>query len=281
MDAGQGLDDHETTSESPRNRGARGKGMTWWSITNRWTRLALALFTIMLLSILLPNYLDSSTSTSTAYDATVKQVIIENRTEGQVRVSEPTTATLDVNITRMYLTRRPSLSVSRDDANGVLRITAKCSPWRLGRCDANIHVKAPSGVFVKATTSRGTLEAHKSLASVEFESKTGKVKLTQCVGSVRAVTTKGPIVGTKIGSLELFLRTKSGAMTLPFSDTPTSVDAESDAGSIKLTVPRSPNAFRVEATSRSGAQLVDVTRDPAAPRTLRAVSNTGSVSVTS
>lgn len=270
----------KNTPSGEESLGPNPKSVTqslWAFCKSRIGRVVLVVLVVMLATWLIPRLAQSTQRSTVAYDA-LNEIVVENN-GGNVRVEGPAGGQSSLEVTKTFLMRAPTVSLTQEGSRA--RVKSSCASVNIGICRADIVVRAPAGVNVKVTTQRGQIRTNGTLANLDLSAQSGNVILERSVGSIRAQTRSGTISGSAIGAGDLFARTQNGAITLPFSDTPRSVDAESNSGNIAVTVPKSPNPYRADVTTATGKITLDIVKDPNAPWSLRIVSQSGDVTVKS
>jgi hypothetical protein len=148
----------------------------------------------------------------------------------------------------------------RSVSAGRLTIVSRCPRQVLGDCRASYRVTVPDNVAVEVVTSSGAVRLTGVRASVQVETRSGRVAAGGFCGfSLRAITDAGNVNAAADCSTErLELRSRSG--------------------DVRAVVPA--GRYRVDAESDSGRRRVrGVTPDDQAPYQVQALSTTGDVTV--
>jgi hypothetical protein len=116
--------------------------------------------------------------------------------------------------------------------------------------------------------------------TVQIDDQVGVIKLTGLAGQLNLTSATGNIDATGLTSNAVTARAQAGAITLQFSAPPSTVDAQTEVGSITVRLPTG-SAYAVDAGSQVGAADVTVQQDPGSAHHITARSRVGSVSVSS
>ncbi|MBV9060689.1 MAG: DUF4097 family beta strand repeat protein [Pseudonocardiales bacterium] len=114
--------------------------------------------------------------------------------------------------------------------------------------------------------------------AVQIDDQVGVIKLTGLAGQLNLRSATGNIDAAGLASNTVTTRTQAGAITLQFSAPPSTVDAQTEVGSITVRLPAG-SAYAVDAGSQVGAADVTVQQDPGSVHHITARSRVGSVSV--
>lgn len=159
-----------------------------------------------------------------------------------------------------------------------LRITARCP--RHDPCSVDYALTVPPSVSLRVHTAAGDLDINGVDGALELDVDSGAVHLTRTSGAVRVDGRANDIRGTALHSSTVQVQTVSGDVRLEFATSPTTVEATTSSGDIGITVPRpSGGGYRVRASTAAGTRTVDVLDDPSAPRSLKAVTDSGDVAI--
>jgi hypothetical protein len=149
---------------------------------------------------------------------------------------------------------------------GVVEVRVDCAPFSVFNfgTTASLVVEVPPD---------GAVEARSSAGSVAAERLSSDLTLHSSAGSVSAVDVTSDIVVAD---------SSAGSVSLTWSGDadPRQINAQSSAGSVRVTIPDVAGvSYRVDADSSAGSVSVDVRTDPRSERTIRATSSAGSVRV--
>ncbi len=267
---------HDETTVRNAGKSSALRGLWAWMRTKVGV-LTTTVIVVVVVVILIPRLTESSRAQSVTYPSEITRVEIENNTLGAVRVTGAATNQIDLQTTVRKLLFSPRMSTTTE--GNTVRVKASCHIMSIGRCDADVVVHAPQNATIVAVTKRAALSAEESTATVELRSRMGDITLQRTRGGVMAQSTTGKITGSQLGVAAITARSRSGDISLVYADAPQQVDAEGTSSSINIGVQRTPNPFRVDALTQSGKLYVDVVRDGGATRSIRAISQTGDVSV--
>ena len=182
---------------------------------------------------------------------------------------------VDVKITHGF--RKPDTSAEIVD--GVLAMRASC-PWLLDMwCNADITLRVPRDVELRANADGGGLRIEGIDGDLEVSSSGGGVRLIDVGGDIRVRSSGGGVRGEELRSEVADVGSSGGGVRLSFVEPPNEVDASSSGGGVTIEVP-SPYAFDIDASSSGGGvDTSDVAHDPSADRTIRVRSSGGGVTV--
>jgi hypothetical protein len=114
--------------------------------------------------------------------------------------------------------------------------------------------------------------------AVQIDDKVGEATLSGLAGQLTLTSSTGSINATGLTSGGVTARASTGAITLAFATPPTTVDAQTQVGSVTVQLP-ADTAYAVDASSQVGNVEATVRRDPGSPHRVRARSQVGSVTV--
>ena len=115
--------------------------------------------------------------------------------------------------------------------------------------------------------------------AVQIDDQVGAIKLTGLAGQLKLTSATGSIDATGLTSNAVAARARAGAITLQFSAPPSTVDAQTDVGSITVRLPAG-SAYAVDAGSQVGSDNVTVQQDPGSAHQITARSQVGAIRVT-
>ena len=180
-------------------------------------------------------------------DARVAAVIVETG-DGPVRVTE----------TYHFGDDKPSTS-HRVDGSTLHWTDTGCRNDEV-RCDVELRVRIPAD------------------ASLQVKAEAGAVTVAGLAGSIDVTTEAGAFEGTSLSADKVNVTSQAGATSLEFADPPTTVQASTEAGTIRVRVP-SGTAYAVEADTGVGASKISVQRDPTSEHRIAVHSSAGAVTV--
>jgi hypothetical protein len=147
-------------------------------------------------------------------------------------------------------------------SGGQLALTYACSSGVINSksCSVDYVIKIPRRV------------------AVQIGGNVGDTTLTGLAGQLTATSNAGDIDGTGLTGGVVSARASAGAITLRFTDPPSTVDARTRVGSVEVQLPAG-TSYAVDAGSRVGDVDVTVQRDPGSDHHISAHSEVGSVTV--
>lgn len=125
-------------------------------------------------------------------------------------------------------------------------------------CSVSYLVQLPAGTAVKVQTSAG------------------KIELSGLTGDVTADTSAGEIGGTDLGSAHTTVHTRAGKIVLAYTAAPSTVDAQTSAGAVDISLPGG-GPYAIDASTRAGNTKIGVPTDPGASRKITAHSSAGKI----
>ncbi|WP_035800800.1 DUF4097 family beta strand repeat-containing protein [Kitasatospora mediocidica] len=182
----------------------------------------------------------------------VRTLVIEGHT-GDVRVTGGGT-TVQVTEHQNYRDKPPS--TTHEVTGGTLTLTYSCSD-----CGVGYDVQVPAGTVVRVKEDTGT------------------VRLTGLTAEVRADTRTGDLDASQLGSASVELSSQTGNVTAAFTVGPQHVQAVTQTGDVKISLPQGPG-YAVRADTHTGDVKVSVPQQSDAARTITATAQTGNVTVT-
>lgn len=114
--------------------------------------------------------------------------------------------------------------------------------------------------------------------AVQIDDQVGSTTLTGLAGQLTLTSSSGDIDATGLTSATVTARANAGMITLGFTAPPTTVDAQTQVGSVTVRLPAG-TTYAVETSNQIGVADVKVQQDPGSPHRITAHSQVGSVSV--
>jgi hypothetical protein len=163
-------------------------------------------------------------------------------------------------------------------------------------CSVGFTVTVPGHVSVRVATAGGAVTVS-GTGAANLVSGGGPVQATQVdgpltvstdggtltvsrvTGPLHADTGGGPLLAQGVAAATATVTTDGGVAQLGFVSVPDAVSVDSGGGPAILSVPGGP--YAVTADSGGGPQQVGIATDPAAPRSIRVVSDGGSLQIES
>ncbi|WP_162451830.1 DUF4097 family beta strand repeat-containing protein [Phytoactinopolyspora mesophila] len=146
-------------------------------------------------------------------------------------------------------------------------------------CRTNMTVRVPDGVAVRVQSDAGSIDAANLTGDTNLEVNAGEIDVIDQIGPLRAHTTAGNIRVTRLGAHDARVSSKAGAVDVHAITAPRSLDAESSAAQVTVTLP-ADQRYDVEASSRTGEVSVNADVSHTSIHKVRAFSNSGDVTVT-
>lgn len=160
-------------------------------------------------------------------------------------------------------------------------------------CSVSFDILAPEGVAVRGengsgdasftrtgpvdyTVGSGSIELIDPAGEVRAETGSGDITVTGASAAVTLRTGSGSISGRGLAGGQVRTETGSGDVELAFRE-PTSVQADTGSGNVRLTVPA--GSYQIRTSSDSGEADVGVTHDPAAKLVIAVHTGSGDISV--
>jgi hypothetical protein len=173
----------------------------------------------------------------------------------------------------------PDTRHSERVVDGVLEVRARCPEPFAVWCGVDYTIEVPTDTDVTLRGESG-LDVSDVAGDVDIDSDNGRVTATRLSGDLRLRSDNGRVVGTALASTGVEAEADNGRVSLSFAESPRSVSARSQNGSVEVVVPDDADvAYRVDADTDNGSvsTLVDTDRD--SDRTITALSDNGSVTV--
>jgi hypothetical protein len=114
--------------------------------------------------------------------------------------------------------------------------------------------------------------------AVRINGQVGTATLTGLAGPLTLASSTGSINATKLTSPAVTAAASAGVITLAFAAPPTTVDARTQVGSVRVGLP-ADTAYAVDARSQVGSVGITVHQDSSSPHHIRAYSQVGTVTV--
>jgi hypothetical protein len=114
--------------------------------------------------------------------------------------------------------------------------------------------------------------------TVQIDDQVGSTTLTGLAGPLILTSSSGNIDATGLTSATVTARANAGTITLGFTAPPTTVDAQTQVGSVTVRLPAG-TTYAVDTGNQIGVADVKVQRGPDSPHRITAHSQVGSVSV--
>lgn len=161
-----------------------------------------------------------------------------------------------------------------------LRVTGGCDTgiflgiW----CESDVTITVPSSAVVSADAAAGTLVVRGLAGETVLESSAGSISVTDQRGSLTAHSDAGSVEVSGLDAETAKVTSSAGSVSVSAVSPPLSLDAESSAGSVRVSVPDDV-AYDVETDSAVGREVVSVSSVAGSRYEIRAFSSAGSVEV--
>lgn len=166
-------------------------------------------------------------------------------------------------------------------AGGVLRVTGGCDSGPFGVwCESDVTITVPSSASVSADASAGTLVVSGLSGETSLNSAGGSIEVSDQRGPLTAHSDAGSVRVSGLDADLVKATSSAGEVEIEAVSPPWSLDAESSAGSVRVTLPGDV-PYDVETDAAVGRELVTVDSAPGARHEIRAFSSAGSVEVLS
>lgn len=171
--------------------------------------------------------------------------------------------------------------VAHEVDGDTLRIDGRCGRdwWIATWCRTDVTVTVPAGVDVVADSSAGTVTARGLDGSADLTSSAGAVRVENHSGDLIAHSSAGSVTVDGLRSDQAKITSSAGSVEVHAAVAPRSLDAESSAGRVVVTLP-DDESYDVEADTSAGETTVEVPTDSSSAHQVRAFSSAGSVTVT-
>jgi hypothetical protein len=186
----------------------------------------------------------------------------------------------DIAVTATIREGLADADVEAVQADGTLRLDTDCGPFFVPTtCGVNFVIEVPARLATTISTSAGSVRVQSMSGPVDVDAGAGSIRLDDLSGTVDARSAAGTITGTALRSVAVEAESAAGSVRLSFVVAPEAVQAESGAGSVTVEVPEGDELFRVEVAADGGSERVEVRTDPRSDRVITARSSAGSVTV--
>lgn len=171
-------------------------------------------------------------------------------------------------------------SAPKDDyRDGKLEVGGGSCGFLVSDCATSYVVVVPRRVKVTVQGDSGDLKAADLPAGADLEVASGGIEVHRIGTDLRLSSASGDVGAFDVAAATVAARSRSGNVEVTFARAPTGVEARSSSGNVLIEVPQGTEGYQVETKSSSGEELTKVRTDPAAPRTVRAESSSGDVSI--
>ncbi|GAA4921323.1 DUF4097 family beta strand repeat-containing protein [Streptomyces coeruleoprunus] len=160
---------------------------------------------------------------------------------------------------------------------GTLTLRVKCEGL-VGNCDARHEIKVPRGLAVTVKDDNGNITADGFTQALKVTTDNGDVSVRNARGPLDLVTDNGTIRVEGASSTAVTARSDNGDIRLALTGAPNRLESFSDNGAVTVEVPGGVS-YAVDARTDNGGLDVGVRTDRNSPRTLKAHSENGDVTV--
>jgi hypothetical protein len=196
---------------------------------------------------------------------------------GDVTFSPSAADTVSVSRRLQWRSSKPVVSETIDA--GVMRISVTCAN-QVGTCEVDYGLKVPAAASVQVRSDSGDVSITDLTGGADVDTDSGDITLDGAGGVVRVVADSGEINADRLSSDDIRVSVDSGDIALAFLTAPTSVDLQSQSGSVTVTVPRVDGGYRVRAATDSGRRTVTIDEAATAgSRSIVATTESGDVTV--
>jgi hypothetical protein len=180
--------------------------------------------------------------------------------------------TIDERVSRGLHEPNRSIRVDGD----VLTVRASCNAFPQTFCSDRVTMRVPSSVRVVVHADDVEVS---TLAGAEVTTNGGNVKADSVAGAVRLRSHGGNVSAISLRAASVDADSSGGDVSLAFARSPQRVDASSSGGNVNVVLPDRPVAYRVETSASGGSESSEIRTDPTSPRSIRATSSGGDVTI--
>jgi hypothetical protein len=145
-------------------------------------------------------------------------------------------------------------------------------------CESDVTITVPSSAVVTADASAGTLVVSGLSGETSLSSDAGSIEVSDQRGPLTAHSDAGAVVVSGLDTDVAKVTSSAGSVSVAAVSPPRSLDAESSAGSVRVSVPGDV-AYDVETDSAVGREVVSVETVAGSRYEIRAFSSAGGVEV--
>ena len=162
---------------------------------------------------------------------------------------------------------------------GVLKVHGSCPNFGSNFCNVRYTIEVPTTLPV-SVRAEGSIEVTDVEAGVEASTSDSTITLARVDGDLVLRASQGRITAGAIRSDTVVAHANQGRISLVFAESPSSVTAEADQGSIEIVLPDDTVAFATDVSADQGDVTDVVDRDLDSPRTIVAHADQGDVTLT-
>jgi Putative adhesin len=146
-------------------------------------------------------------------------------------------------------------------------------------CRVTLRIEVPLSLSLDINVDNDRVDIGNVDGDVRVDADNGAVELSDVSGRVDVHSDNGRVSGTDLSGSVAGVESDNGRVELEFTSPPDSVTVESDNGGVDIAVPDVEGGYNVSTESDNGSIDVTVNDNPNSPRTVRASSDNGSITV--
>ena len=185
--------------------------------------------------------------------------------------------TIEIRRRASYTFAEPKFDEVTD--SGTLTLDAHCSRTAFGPCDVGYTITVPARIAVRGRSGGGSITVRDIEGAVDIYSAAGGARAERVAGALLIRSSAGGITGSDLRSATVEADTSAGSVRLSFVEAPDAVRATTDAGSVTVIVPDDPTTYHVTTDIGVGSEKTLIRTDPASPHSITASSSAGSVTL--
>ena len=162
---------------------------------------------------------------------------------------------------------------------GVLTVHGSCPNFGSNFCNVRYTIEVPTTMPL-SVRAQGSIEVTDMEAGVDAGTSESTITLDRVDGDLTLQASQGRITAGAIRSGTVVAHANQGRISLVFAESPSSVTAEADQGSIEIVLPDDTVAFATDVSADQGDVTDVVDRDLDSPRTIVAHADQGDITLT-
>ena len=167
---------------------------------------------------------------------------------------------------------------SQETIDGRLVLRSSCTGIS-NFCSVGYTVSVPTDTRLVLRSDSDSIRVEQIDGLIDASSSGGAVTVIGGSGDLRLRSWAGGVSVSESRAADVQAASTAGGVAVELAAVPDRVDASSSAGRVRVVVPRSEATYAVDASSSASGTEIAVRTDPASPRTIRASSSAGSVTV--
>jgi hypothetical protein len=219
---------------------------------------------------------------STPVTGTVRQVQADSG-GGSIKLISAPAGQAKVSWHRSWSFSEPSVTTSLG-SDGVLHVHSACGKFNgvipIG-CEVSLTVEVPVGTGGTVNSGGGGVTVEGLTGDWKIGSSGGGVTVHGGGGRLDLSSSGGGVRADGLRAAVVVARSSGGGVQLSFAVPPTSVQAGSSGGGVKVALPPVLGDYNVQASSSGGGTHVDVPSNAGSARSVRVSSSGGGVRVES